>query len=105
MLLWQAIKQPPRNIQGGCHYCRELLIGAFELAQQFVSAPGRVIEALGSGFTAIPDGFQFFVYDITNLNEITKTKTPGIRGWLVQAKLLDGGVGPRIVGVKPLFPG
>jgi len=50
-----------------------LLVGALELAQQFVTTLNRVIQSLRGGFAAIPDGFHFFVDDVANLHEITET--------------------------------
>ena len=75
---------------------------SFEFTKQLVTTISGIIEGFVGGFTAAPQGFHLFVYDVSDLHEITKPNATGIRRWLVQTKLFDRCICAGVVIIKTL---
>ena len=89
---------PPRK--------RALLgVGAFEAAQFHVAALDGGVEGCLGVLLAGPDGLEFFVDDVADLDEVAEAQAEGVDGGLLVGESLHGHVGAGVLFIEALLLG
>src|SRR5262245_18554984 len=79
-----------------------LAVRSLELTQELVPSLHRGVQSLLGRLRARPNGFQFLVDDVADLNKIAEAHSLGVVGRGLVVHLPDRCVGTRILLVEPL---